>query len=105
MKLSYDFCQQQLKKESRRRRSRRRSQTSVCVIWRNFAKFRAEKYDFDPYRGSIIQQRFKWHKFARFRRILFFKSPNFYDKFPVGSQEYKRIFYFYFWGVTFISSM
>jgi hypothetical protein len=33
MKLSYDFCQQQLKKESRRRRRRRSSQTteSVCV--------------------------------------------------------------------------
>jgi hypothetical protein len=60
MKLSYDFCQQQLKKESRRRRRRRSSQTTesvcvcVCVVWRNFAKFRPEKYDFD--RGSFMQK-------------------------------------------------
>jgi hypothetical protein len=62
MKLSYDFCQQQLKKESRRRR--RRSQTTVCVcvcvcvcvVSPNFAKFRPEKYDLDPYRGSFMQK-------------------------------------------------
>ncbi len=61
MKLFYDFCQQQLKKESRRRRRRRRSsQTTecvcVCLVWRNFAKFRPKKYDFDSYRGSFMQK-------------------------------------------------
>jgi hypothetical protein len=32
-----------------------------------------------------------------FRRLLFFKSPDFYDKFPVGSQEYKEGFFILFY--------
>jgi len=35
--------------------------------WRNFAKFRPEKYDFDLYKGFLMK---KWHKFV-FKKLEF----------------------------------
>jgi hypothetical protein len=55
---------------------------------RKFAKFRPEEYDFDLFRPI--------------RQILRNKKstlPDFYDKFPVGSQEYRRIVCFFFFHI------
>jgi hypothetical protein len=38
----------------------------------------------------------KWPKFTRlWRFFFFFKSPDFYDEVPVGSQEYRKILLFF----------
>jgi hypothetical protein len=58
----------------------------------NFAKFGPEKSDFHLYKGFFKNGKKKWAQIRQFSRILFYfsKSPNFYDKVPVGSQEYWR---------------
>jgi hypothetical protein len=62
--------------------------------WQIFAEFRPEKYDFDLFTGFFME------KIIQIRQILttsfFFKSPDFYHKFPpVGSQDYRRILLFF----------
>ncbi len=72
---------------------------SQCVFqWRIFAKFLPKKYDFDLHKGFLmgkikiqICQIFKI-----FLLIFFFSNCYIYMISSVGSQEYKRIFYFIF---------
>jgi hypothetical protein len=47
-----------------------------CVLffsWRNFAKFRPEKYDFDLYKGFLMK---KWHKFRQISKKKISKLPD-----------------------------
>jgi hypothetical protein len=59
-----------------------------------FAKFRLEKYDFDPYKGGFFMG-----KMAQIRSISNFKNsklPESYDNFQKVSQEYRRILLFFY---------
>ncbi len=76
---------------SRTRQSVRLTVTLTSVSFfscRKFAKFRLEEYDFDLFRP--IRQISTKKKST---------SPDFYDKFPVGSQEYRRIVCFFFFHI------
>jgi hypothetical protein len=69
-----------------------------CMFGQNFAKFQPEKYDLDLYKG------FSMGKMTQIRQISKFfnsRSPDFYDKVPLGSQEYRKILFFF---PTFISN-
>jgi len=61
----------------------------------NFTKFRPGKYDFDLYTKG-----FSMGKMAQIRQISkrkkVSKTSNFYDKFPAGRQECRRILVFNF---------
>ncbi len=56
----------------------------VCFFWRNIAKFRPEKYDFDVYKGFSTR---KWPKFAR---LSIKKVPD-HQIFMISSTRQPRI--------------
>jgi hypothetical protein len=64
------------------------NQMRFAPVFLLVANFRTIKYDFDVYKGFFMEN------LTQIRQILknyFFKFPEFYNKFPVGSQEYRMI--------------
>ncbi len=63
-----------------------------CIFGQNFAKFWSEKYDLDLYTGFYME---KMTQIRQISKNFNSRSPDFYDKVPLGSQEYRKILFFF----------
>jgi hypothetical protein len=59
---------------------------SVIFFWQFLAFFKKEKCNFNLYTGFYIK---KWPKISIFQGEIF-HSPDFYNRFPIGSEEYTK---------------
>jgi hypothetical protein len=70
-----------------------------------FTLFQHKKYDFDTYKLHRIYVKKNGPNSPGFDFFLITKSPNFYNKFPVGSQNIKGLFLyflkpFFIWSIA-----
>jgi hypothetical protein len=73
-------------------------------FWHIFANFRPEK---NLVLTSTSKKMFWWKKMEKFTKFqeFVFVILNFYSKFPIGSQEYRKILTFFSFHIWFLSKL
>jgi hypothetical protein len=79
----------------------------LCFFyWRIFAKFRPGKYDFDSYKGFVMEKITQIRQIWKIFYFLFFSNQQiFYDNLQQCTVKNRQGFFFPFFFPTFMSSM